>query len=126
MRRKVARKISKKKKLKKRAEPADYTGRKYEDYIEFIKNNPCSPTTEMDTVYNHQEGPYIQTFMFENTGFMIGLLKQHKTAEEMSDSLNYFQDILPAEMYHINSLSIYIISLLYILFYKFPPSIQQS
>ena len=99
LRRKVARKISKKKKLKKRAEPADYTGRKYEDYIEFIKNNPCSPTTEMDTVYNHQEGPYIQTFMFENTGFMIGLLKQHKTAEEMSDSLNYFQDILPAEMY---------------------------
>ena len=126
LRRKVARKISKKKKLKKRAEPADYTGRKYEDYIEFIKTNPCSPTTEMDTVYNHQEGPYIQTFMFENTGFMIGLLKQHKTAEEMSDSLNYFQDILPAEMYHINSLSIYIISLLYILFYKFPPSIQQS
>ena len=99
LRRKVARKISKKKKLKKRAEPADYTGRKYEDYIEFIKNNPCSPTTEMDTVYNHQEGPYIQTFMFENTGFMIGLLKQHKTAEEMSDSLNYFQDILSDEMY---------------------------
>ena len=99
LRRKVARKISKKKKLKKRAEPADYTGRKYEDYIEFIKNNPCSPTTEMDTVYNHQEGPYIQTFMFENTGFMIGLLKHRKTAEEMSDSLNYFQDILSYEMY---------------------------
>ena len=94
LRRKVTRKL-KKKKLKKRAEPADYTGRKYEDYLEFVKNNPCSPTTEMDTVYNHQEGPYIQTFIFENTGLMIGLLKQHKTPEEMSNSLNYFQDILP-------------------------------
>lgn len=73
------------KKIKKRAEPADYTGRKYEDYLEFIKNNPCSATTEMDTVYNHQDGPYIQTFMFENTGFMIGFLKQKKTAEEMSN-----------------------------------------
>ena len=98
LRRKVTRKL-KKKKLKKRAEPADYTGRKYEDYLEFVKNNPCSPTTEMDTVYNHQEGPYIQTFIFENTGLMIGLLKQHKTAEEMSNSLNYFQDILSDEMF---------------------------
>ena len=53
----------------------------------------------MDTVYNRQAGPFIQTFIFENTGFMIGLLKQHKTAEKMSDSLNYFQDILPYQMY---------------------------
>lgn len=98
LRRKVTRKL-KKKKLKKRAEPADYTGRKYEDYLEFVKNNPCSPTTEMDSVYNHQEGPYIQTFIFENTGLMIGLLKQHKTAEEMSNSLNYFQNILSDEMF---------------------------
>ena len=30
---------------------------------------------------------------------MIGLLKQKKTAEEMADSLNYFQDILPDDMY---------------------------
>lgn len=53
----------------------------------------------MDTVYNNQDGPYIQTFIFENTGLMIGLLKQHKTGEEMSESLNYFQDILSPEMY---------------------------
>lgn len=99
LRRKVTRKITKKKKLKKRAEPSDYTGRKYEDYTEFVKNNPCSPTTEMDTVYNNQDGQYIQTFIFENTGFMIGLLKQHKTIEEMSESLNYFQDLLSPDMY---------------------------
>ena len=48
-----------------------------------------------DTVYNHQDGPYIQTFMFENIDLMIGLLKQKKMAEEMSNSLNYFQNILP-------------------------------
>ena len=100
LRRKVRRKISGKTKLKKRSESADYTGRKYEDYLEFVKNNQSSPTTEMDTVYNNPDGPYIQTFIFENTGFMIGLLKQHKTAEEMSDSLNYFQDILSEDMYN--------------------------
>lgn len=89
LRRKLKRKLNKKK-LKKRAEPADYTGRKYDDYLDFIKNNPDMPTTEMDTVYNQQDGPYIQNFIFENTGLMIGLLKQHKTADEMSNSLNYF------------------------------------
>lgn len=99
LRRKVTRKIRKKNKLKKRSEPADYTGRKYEDYLEYIKNNPTFATTEMDTVYNNQCGPYIQTFIFENTGLMVGLLKTHKTAEEMSNSLNYFQDILTDEMY---------------------------
>ena len=99
LRRKVRRKISSKNKLKKRSESADYTGRKYEDYLEFVKNNQSSPTTEMDTVYNNPDGPYIQTFIFENTSFMIGLLKQHKTAEEMSNSLNYFQDILSEDMY---------------------------
>ena len=99
LRRKVTRRIRKKNKLKKRAESVDYTGRKYEDYLEYIKNNESFATTEMDTVYNNQSGPYIQTFIFENTSLMIGLLKQKKNAEEMSDSLNYFQDILPDETY---------------------------
>ena len=67
LRRKVKRKINGRNKLKKRSESADYTGRKYDDYVEFVKNNPTYATTEMDTVYNHQEGPYIQTFIFENT-----------------------------------------------------------
>ena len=30
---------------------------------------------------------------------MIGQLKQHKTSEEMSNSLNYFQELLGDEMY---------------------------
>ena len=52
------------------------------------------PPAEMDTVCNNQNNPFIQTFIFENSDFMTGLLKQHKTAEKMSNSLNYFQDIL--------------------------------
>ena len=93
LKRKVKRKI-KSKKLKKRSEPADYTGRKYEDYIKFIKDNPNIPTTEMDTVYNNAQGPYIQTFIFEHTGLMIGILHSEKTAVSMSSSFDRFQDIL--------------------------------
>ncbi len=93
LKRKVKRKI-RNKKLKKRNEPADYTGRKYEDYLQFISENPNIPTTEMDTVYNNAEGPYIQTFIFEHTGLMIGILHNEKTANSMANSMDKFQEIL--------------------------------
>lgn len=93
LKKKVSKK-NRKKKLKKRNEPVDYTGRKYEDYLSFVKEHPSIPTTEMDTVYNNQEGPYIQTFIFENTEFMIGILHKEKTAKSMSEALNRLQDIL--------------------------------
>ena len=82
------------KKLKKRSEPANYDGRRYEDYVDFIKENPTIPTTEMDTVYNNSSGPFIQTFIFEHTGLMIGVLHSEKTAVSMSNALNNFQDLL--------------------------------
>ena len=96
LKRKVKRKI-KSKKLKKRSEPADYTGRKYEDYLNFIKLNPNIPTTEMDTVYNSHSGPFIQTFIFENTGLMIGILHSSKTSSSMASSIDYFQNILESK-----------------------------
>ena len=98
LKRKVKRKISKKK-LKKRKEPADYEGRTYTDYLEYKIQNPNIPTTEMDTVYNSQTGPYIQTFIFENTEFMIGILHTEKTSDSMSESLNILQDKLSAKEY---------------------------
>ena len=99
LKRKVKRKITKKQKLKKRKEPANYERRTYTDYLEYKVQNPNIPTTEMDTVYNNQSGPYIQTFIFENTSFMIGILHNNKTADSMSNSLNVFQDTLSDKEY---------------------------
>ena len=96
LKRKVKRKVSKKK-LKKRKEPANYDGRTYTDYLDYKIQYPDIPTTEMDTVYNHQTGPYIQTFIFENTSFMIGILHKDKTADSMSKALNQLQDKLTDE-----------------------------
>ena len=93
LKRKVKRKI-RNKKLKKRSEPANYTGRKYEDYLLFKEENPDIPTTEMDTVYNNQSGPYLQTFIFENTSLMIGLLHTEKTADSMSKALDLIHSYL--------------------------------
>jgi IS30 family transposase len=94
LKRKVKRKINKKKTLKKRKDSVNYEGRTYTDYLEYKIQNPNIPTTEMDTVYNFQSGPYIQTFIFENTSFMIGFLHKNKTADSMSNTLNILQDKL--------------------------------
>jgi len=77
-----------KKKYKKRKEPANYENRKYKDYLEYIKANPDIPTVEMDTVYNEREGPYIQTFIFEKSLFMIGFIHEEKTSDSMAKSLD--------------------------------------
>jgi IS30 family transposase len=41
-----------KEKYKKRKEPVNYNGRKYADYLEFIRQNPDVHTVEMDILYN--------------------------------------------------------------------------
>lgn len=89
----VNRKISKVK-YKKRKEPVNYTGRTYADYLNFLAENQNISTTEMDTVMNSLSGPYIQTFIFEKTGFMIGFLHKEKTSESMGKTLDKIQQNL--------------------------------
>ena len=89
-----------KEKYKKRKEPVNYTGRKYEDYQQFLKDNPKAITVEMDTVMNDLSGPYIQTFIFPQTSFMIGFLHQEKTCDSMSRTLNDLQELLGDEIYN--------------------------
>ena len=96
--------MKKRKTLKKRKEPVNYEGRKYKDYLKFIEDNPTVSTTQMDTVYNQQSGPYIQTFIFQNTGLMIGFLHTEKTSESMASSLDKLQETLGDDYYKLFSL----------------------
>lgn len=96
--------MKKRKTLKKRKEPVNYEGRKYKDYLEFVEKNPTIPTTQMDTVYNQQEGPYIQTFHFQNTGIMLGFLHTQKTSESMASTLDYLQEVLEEDYFKLFSL----------------------
>ena len=98
LKRKVKRRLPKKQ-LKKRKENENYTGRTYTDYLDYKKENPNITTTEIDTVYNSPEGPYIQTFIFENTSFMIGILHKNKTSDSMSNTLNNMQNKLTDKEY---------------------------
>lgn len=94
------------KKLKKRKTPANYEGHKYEDYLLFREENPTLPATEMDTVYNDTEGPYIQTFIFENTHLMIGILQKEKTSAAMASTLDVMQKLLGKDYYKLFGLLI--------------------
>ena len=88
-------------KYKKRKEPANYEGHKYDDYIDFKNENPGINTVEMDLVMNSVSGPYIQTFMFDHVPFMFGVLKQVRTSEVMSDTLDELEEALGYEMYRV-------------------------
>ena len=98
LKRKVSRRI-RSKKLKKRRQPVNYKGREYKDYLDYVKAHPLETTTEMDTVYNSQSGPYIQTFIFENTGLMIGFLHREKTSVSMASTLDKLQELLQDDYY---------------------------
>lgn len=88
-----------KQKYKKRKEPVNYLGRKFSDFLQFRKENPDTPIVEMDTVYNNQSGPYLQTFIFEKTAFMIGFLHNHKTNDCMASSIDCLQQRLGDELF---------------------------
>ena len=86
--------MRKQKSLKPRRQPACYDGHKYEDFLEFRNLHPDIPVTEMDTLYNQSEGPYIQTFIFENAPVMIGFLHEEKTSASMAGTLDLLQERL--------------------------------
>jgi len=88
-----------KNKYKKRKEPANYNGRRYADFVAFRKDNPDCHVVEMDTLYNHQSGPYLQTFMFANVGFMVGRIRNAKTSESMAASLDHYHGRLGDELF---------------------------
>lgn len=88
-----------KNKYKKRKEPVNYDGRHYSDFIRFQAENPDIPVVEMDTVYNDPQGPYLQTFLFTKTAFMIGFLHSDKTSESMANTLNLLQKSLGPDMF---------------------------
>lgn len=87
-------------KLKPRKQPAVYTHHTYKDYLDFLQANPDVPTTEMDTVYNSSDGPFIQTFLFNPSRFMIARLHSSKTSISMASALDALQAGLGIDLFH--------------------------
>ena len=102
LRRQVNRKITKKASAsyKKREDRRFLNGRTYRDFKTYIKENPETLVTQMDTVYNDvTNGPFLQTFKFVNTGILFSLLHNERTAAAMTGGVDQLEDILGAEVF---------------------------
>ena len=103
LRRKTSRRISKKlaKSYKKRKDRSFLKGRLYEDYQNYIGENPLSHVLQMDTVYNDiTNGPFIQTFKFIGLGLLFGIYHDTKTAQDMVNGIQLLDDALGTTLFH--------------------------
>ena len=91
-----------KNKFKKRKEPINFTGRKYEDYLKFMEENPSCNVIQMDTVYNSQSGPYIQTLKFKKEDIQIGYIHKKRNNESMSSTLDNLEEIFGIKWFRKN------------------------
>lgn len=63
-------------------------GRKYEDYLKYIKDHPMASEWQMDTVYNDiKNGPFIQTLSQPDSNLMIARLHDTHTAAAIVQGL---------------------------------------
>lgn len=96
LRRKVSRRIKKKRRndYKKRQDKKYIRGRTYKDYLNYMSENPDAFVTEMDTVYNDEFGPFIQTFKIMSCKFFFAVYHETKTAEAMVQGINLLESVL--------------------------------
>ena len=96
------RRISKKDsvKYKKREDRKFLVGRTYKDFISYSDdhNNNVS-IVEMDTVYNGQSGPFMQTFKFLSYSFMFIIYHEEKTAKVMVEGVDLLESILGKDLF---------------------------
>ena len=69
-------------------------GRTYEDFLEYLKNNPDTPIVQMDTVEGMKGGKVLLTIYFVGCSFMLAFIREHNDAQSVIDIFNYLQNIL--------------------------------
>ena len=96
------RRISKKDsvKYKKREDRKFLVGRTYNDFISYTNDHDNNVSiVEMDTVYNGQSGPFMQTFKFLSYSFMFIIYHEEKTAKAMVEGVDLLETILGKDLF---------------------------
>ena len=95
------RRISKKDsvKYKKREDRKFLIGRTYKDFISYTDDHDNVSIVEMDTVYNGQSGPFMQTFKFLSYSFMFIIYHEEKTAKAMVEGVDLLESILGKNLF---------------------------
>lgn len=74
-------------------------GRRYQDYLNYIEQNPDTNVVEMDTVEGIKGGKVLLTIHFVNCSFMLAFLREHNDAQSVIDIFNNLQEILGLELF---------------------------
>lgn len=69
-------------------------GRRYEDFLNYIKNNPDVNIVEIDTVEGTKGGKVLLTIHFVNCSFMLAFIRERNDAQSVIDIFNYIENIL--------------------------------
>ena len=72
-------------------------GRKYQDYLDFIKENPDTNVVEMDTVEGIKGGKVLLTLHFVNCSFMLTFIRENNDAQSIIDIFNLLEELLGIE-----------------------------
>ena len=76
-----------------------YDGRTYEDYMQFIADNPDVPVVQMDTVIGRKGGKVLLTVFFSNCNLLLGFLRDSNTARSVQNTFDELYAILGREAY---------------------------
>ena len=74
-------------------------GRTYDDFQNFLVDNPNINVVEMDTVEGIKGGKVLLTMIFRNFNFMIARLLPNKTSEAVKKELDNIEKIIGTELF---------------------------
>lgn len=80
-------------------------GRTYDDFLNYISENPDVRIVQLDTVIGKVGGKVIMTIHFINSDFMIGLLLENKTAAEAADKITLLKQSLIQSGFHFGDIA---------------------
>ncbi len=74
-------------------------GRKYEDYQNYMIENPDTSVVQMDSVEGIKGGKVLLTLHFVNCSFMLAFIREQNDAQSVIDIFNYIQDNIGIEKF---------------------------
>lgn len=67
--------------------------RRYEDFLNFLNDNPDLSIVQMDTIEGIKGGKVLLTIHFVNTSFMLAFIRNHNEAQSVIDIFNVISSI---------------------------------
>ena len=86
----------------KRSVPKDSSirkGRTYQDFQNFLLDNPDTSVVEMDTVEGKKGGKVLLTFLFRNSRLMLAFIMDDKTSNSVLKVFNWLEGILGNDLF---------------------------